>query len=53
MVYEDEYDGIVQGLEQKFGYGQEILDWLSEKMLLDFIVIEGKDPKERLVNYLD
>lgn len=52
-MYEDRYEELIQGLEQNFGYGEEILNWLDDKCLLSFIVIEGKDPDDHLVNYLD
>lgn len=53
MMYEDEYNELVEGLEQNFGHGQEILDWLEDKSVLSILVIEGKSPKPWLPNYLD
>ena len=52
-IYETEYEKLIEGLENRFGYGQEILDYLEDKCLLSFIIIEGKPPREPLVNYLD
>jgi hypothetical protein len=49
---EDEYKELVQGLEQNFGYGEEILEWLEDKSVLSIIVHAGKSPKKWLPNYL-
>ena len=53
MMYEDEYEQLIEGLEQNFGYGREILDWLADKCVLSITVFEGKSPKKWLPNYLD
>jgi hypothetical protein len=53
MMYEDEYEELVEGLERRFGEGQAILDWLEDKCVLSIMVIEGKSPKPWLPDYLD
>lgn len=52
-MHEDEYGELVEGLDNAFGQGQEILDWLQDKCVISILVIEGKSPKEWLTNYLD
>lgn len=52
-MYEDEYNELVEGLDQRFGDGEGILDWLQDKCVLSLLVIEGDSPRDYLTNYLD
>lgn len=53
FMHEDEYNELVEGLDQQFGEGQAILDWLENKGVVSILVVEGKSPRPYLTNYLD